>query len=158
MVRRNNQFRIFLLLTILISGIGYQVYTAELLPNLIISEKIIKQETDNYLINIKYPQTINQSVNRAIERLMQNAIAVFKHDIGPKRISPNWRNELWCSYTTSQYSSRIGSIRFDIYTFTDGAHGNTQVITKTYNFKTGKEIKLSDIFNVKIFYRLNRHH
>jgi hypothetical protein len=149
MDRRNYQFRILLFLVILISGYGTQVYSASPLPALLKSEKVIKQETDNYLINIKDPQTTNPSINQAIDRMIQKNIAAFKHDLGPKRISPNWRNELWCSYTTSQYSSRIGSLRFDIYTFTGGAHGNTQVVTKTYDFKTGKEIKLADIFNTK---------
>lgn len=152
MVHRNIRFRILWFLAILISGYGYQVYPAAQLPNLLKSEKVIKQETDNYQINIKYPRTINQTINRTIDRMMQRTISAFKQDIGTDRLSPNWRNELWSSYTTSQYSSRIGSIRFDIYTFTGGAHGNTLVVTKTYDFRTGKEIRLSDIFNPETNY------
>jgi peptidoglycan-N-acetylglucosamine deacetylase len=149
---RYNRLPVWLLLFILLCGYGYQVYGTEQLPRLIVSEKEIKQETETYQINIKYPITSNSSINRAVERLIQSHIAAFKHDIGPKRISPNWRNELWCRYTTSQYSSRIGSIRFDIYAFTGGAHGNTQVITQTYDFKTGKEIRLNGIFNPRLNY------
>jgi hypothetical protein len=148
-VYKYNRSSLLLILIILVSGYGYQACAAEQIPKLIISEKTIKHETNNYRINIKYPQTANRSIDLVIERMMQSTISTFKKDIGTDRISPNWRNELWCNYTTSQYSSRIGSIRFDIYTFTGGAHGNTQVVTKTYDFKTGKEIGLSDIFNPK---------
>lgn len=147
MIDSKNRYRLFWGLIFLLCGYGYQVYGTEQLPRLIVSEKEIKQETDNYQLNIQYPITINRSINRAIERLIQRNIAAFKHDISPTRISPNWRNELWCRYTTTQYNTQILSFRFDIYTFTGGAHGNTAVITKTYHFKTGKEIRLSDIFN-----------
>jgi hypothetical protein len=152
MIYRYNRFLVLLLMIILLYGYGYQAYGSEKLTKQIVSEKAIKQETNSYLINVKYPQTINRSINKAINLMMLNAITTFKHDIGTERISPNWRNELWCNYTTMQYSSRIGSIRFDIYTFTGGAHGNTQVVTKTYDYKTGKEIRLSDIFNSKTDY------
>ncbi len=138
-----------MLSVILFCGHGYQAYGMEQFPRLIVSEKKIKQETDNYQLNIQYPITSNRSINRAIDRLIQKNIKIFKQELSPIRISPDWRNELWCRYTTTQYSNRIGSFRFDIYTFTGGAHGNTEVITKTYDFKTGKEVIVTDLFYPK---------
>ena len=152
MFRIKTRFGLALLIIIFISGLSDTINTAPQNPEIQKSDKIIKQETDNYLINVKYPIVAHQKINRAIEQLIQKTVSDFKRQIGPKRVSSAWKNELWITYTISRCSDSIGSIRFDIYTFTGGAHGNTQVVTKTYDFKTGKALALTEIFNPKTNY------
>ncbi|MCX7918550.1 MAG: DUF3298 and DUF4163 domain-containing protein [bacterium] len=146
------KIKITSLILILISSLSRSSIAIPSYPECIRSDKNIHQKTDTYLINITYPCVTNNIINRKIEKLIRNTIADFKHQISPKRISPAWKNELWITYRITHYSERIKSIRFDIYTFTGGAHGTTLVVTKTYDFKTGKELALSDIFNSKTDY------
>lgn len=121
----------------------------------------------NHLIlkySIEYPKIVGNSYSYAIQKfnhfyqmkaielklyaekdLFDNAKQVF--DYNEKNNFPFFNYELISNYTITYNKDSIISLFSDIYTFTGGAHGNTERVSQTWNMKTGNLISLCTILN-----------
>jgi len=107
--------------------------------------KTIQEETAAYKISVKYPVTGNPAVNAALEEFVKGQVDDFKKGAGES--SFGMKNELKISYEVFSFSDSIRSFKFDVMSYTGGAHPNTAIVTKTYDLQSGKEIGLNEIFN-----------
>lgn len=109
----------------------------------------INEETENILINVVYPITENETVNKQIKDFIDQQITEFKKEVPEiNEGSINQQNSLYINYTnTSLYNKGgIQSFKFDISTYTGGAHPNTFSHTFTFEMSSGNLVNLSDIF------------
>jgi len=114
----------------------------------------ISEETKIFKIEAKIPKIGQEKIDREIKDFVRKTISNFKRENPKLPIingqtngkKPPWKNELWISPKIYVYSKSIKSVRFDVYQFTGGAHGITNVFTRTFNLKTGKEITWGDLF------------
>lgn len=102
-----------------------------------------KEETSSYSIRVNYPHSGNKQIESILRDYIDDYVTSFKKD-SAKKISP--KNNLDISYEKSNFSKDIVSYIFYIYTFTGGAHGNTTIVTKTFDIKTLNEISLDKVF------------
>lgn len=61
--------------------------------------------------------------------------------------------EAYIEYNVSYMNDNILSIPITYYSYTGGAHGLTNIISKNINLVTGKEINLRDLFKEDVNYR-----
>jgi hypothetical protein len=117
-----------------------------------ITTKSISIESGLYQISIKYPFLDNKIADNIIDVLIHNEVSKFKKMLPAKKLSHNWVCGLWMDHKTWKFSKDVVSVKFENYVFTGGAHGNTAVITKVINERTGKEYSIKDIFRSGIDY------
>lgn len=108
--------------------------------------KTLKEKGKDFTLQAKYPVVSNAAVNQAFEGFVKNEIAEFKKDMTPADLPGGGNNELAIDYTSYQFSNTLRSFKFEVMTYTGGAHPNTDIVTQTYDLNTGKEISLSDVF------------
>jgi uncharacterized protein DUF3298/peptidoglycan-N-acetylmuramic acid deacetylase PdaC-like protein len=108
--------------------------------------KTLHEETAGLKVDVKYPVTSNPTVNTALEGFAKDQVEEFKKDTGNSGPTFGMKNELTISYVPSRFSDSIQSFKFDVTTYTGGAHPNTAIFTKTFDLKGSKEIHLADIF------------
>src|SRR4030095_12951071 len=106
--------------------------------------KTIQEETAAFKLDVKYPVTANSTVNAALEDFVKKEVEEFKKTGG--ETSFGMKNELNISYTPLSFSDSIKSFKFDLMSYTGGAHPNTAIVTKTFDLKTSKELLLADVF------------
>ncbi len=114
------------------------------------TQEEINEETENILINVVYPITDNEKVNKTVKDFIDQQIKEFKQDAPAiDENSINMQNTLYINYSnTSLYNKgEVQSFKFDISTYTGGAHPNTFSHTFTFEMNSGDLINLSDIFN-----------
>ena len=124
-------------------------------------EIYISEETDDYLIDIKYPEFINISnieamsdANSILESRINDLIADFKNNIDYDfQREFNMISTISNSYKEMILNDNLVSINFGNYQYSGGAaHPNTYNESFNYDFKNNKEIKLSDVFNQNVDY------
>jgi peptidoglycan-N-acetylglucosamine deacetylase len=110
----------------------------------IITDEVVNEEKENYLINVIYPKTNNEYIANEIKTLIDAKIEKFKQDaIEP---SPNSQKmTLYISYATILNQDEILSLKFSEETYTGGAHPSHLVFTKNYKLSENIEIKYGDI-------------
>ncbi len=106
----------------------------------------LSEENNNYAIHASYPKSSSRKVEKILRKFINEEISNFKKEFGSKQ-SPNWKNELNISYEKSGFSNNHESFLIFFYTFTGGAHGNTNIVTKNYDLKKVEEVKLDDVFD-----------
>lgn len=83
--------------------------------------------------------------NRRALEMIRKEIADFKKDLGPPEAQDQTRT-LEISCIPSLVDSRLASIGFSAYTFTNGAHPNTNSFVFNYDLKKKHEVMLGDLF------------
>lgn len=106
---------------------------------------ILDEETDNYSINVSYPHYGNKKIENILRNYIDDYIASFKKELNNEP-SSNWKNSLDISHERFSFSENIVSYVFYIYTFTGGAHGGTNIVTKSFNTDTLNELNLENVF------------
>lgn len=98
--------------------------------------KIIKIK-ENYKIQIYYPITEYENLNKQIANNITNYIKEFKTNVKNSTIPVNQYYHLIILYEKYEYSNYI-SIVFRIEDFTGGAHPNHRIKTIVYNKETNQ--------------------
>lgn len=98
--------------------------------------KIIKIK-ENYKIQIYYPITEYENLNKQIANNISNYIKEFKTNVKNSTIPVNQYYHLIILYEKYEYSNYI-SIVFRIEDFTGGAHPNHRIKTIVYNKETNQ--------------------
>lgn len=144
---------IILFVLIAIGAFVYEYFTKENIrpkikniPQLI--EKNIKEETAEYIIDIKYPQ-INlpgAEANQKIKDLVRAQIDSFKNN-GIEPAEENYLSGLYINYSAPFYNVSLVSIIFDISVYFSGAaHPVSYIDTLNYDLKNNSILRLEDIF------------
>ncbi|MDD3303197.1 MAG: DUF333 domain-containing protein [Candidatus Gracilibacteria bacterium] len=101
----------------------------------------ISKETDSIKVDIDFSLVGNKNIDDKVYKYVKEYIVNFSNGIKNQDTSThNWKNEL---YIVGEEKTVGGIItyKFEFYTYTGGAHGNTEI--KTFNFtNSGKEINL----------------
>ena len=106
--------------------------------------KALQEETTTYKMDVKYPMTAHAALNAVLESFAKGQVDEFKKVAG--EVSFGAKNELNISYTPFDFSPEIKGFKFDVESYTGGAHPNMDIFTKTFDLKTGKELTLAEIF------------
>jgi len=109
----------------------------------------IREKYDNVSVEIRYPVTVNDQVNRAIEEWSRTELSRFQASVPKNPENPDWKFHLIVDYSCSGFSSRIASFLFRIESFTGGAHPDHRIRSVTYDLQTAREIRVEDIFKDK---------
>ncbi len=108
----------------------------EIKTKLEIVEKRFEEETDDLIINVRYPKTDNEKVNQEIENLIELEINNFKESI----LDPveGFSSGIYITYITSLNSPSLLSIIFDISLYNSGA-AHPVSITEVFNYDLNQE-------------------
>jgi hypothetical protein len=101
-------------------------------------------------ISANYPELKNfendtEAINKSLASVVDKAIANFKSDLDCSELT-NLECSLDINFDTTFADDDFVSIRFEMYEYSGGAHPNSYSLSHTYNLKSGKEIKLADLF------------
>ena len=112
-------------------------------------EKATKEETKTYLIEIKHPQFGQAVIARELDKFIQARITEFKKLEPPRPDDPrHYKNSLYITYDQPYITERYISLVFYVETYDGGAHPNLVVLTKNYDHRTGKPLKLADLTTI----------
>jgi hypothetical protein len=115
-------------------------------------EQII-EHANNTDIEVYYPVTCNKKINKKLATFAAREVADFKKNLPAEKSSSGSGNQLDISFKTYHYSSNIKTFKFDLSGYTVGqAHPWNNIVTKTYDLATGKELSLADIFKTNSAY------
>jgi len=104
-----------------------------------ITNETIKEEKDNYFVNVNYPKINNSFVDADIQTLIQIKINDFKTAISePSPLSNKMTFEI--NYAVIFNQNNILSLKFESESYTGGAHPSHIIFTKNYNTKDNIEI------------------
>ena len=107
----------------------------------------IQENSGNYHLSVKYPILKNEFADGCLKKLVQEKIDNFKNQLSAENVSSRWKSELFTTYALWTYSARMVSIKLEIYQFTGGAHGMTEIVTATFDLENSQELQLKDIFD-----------
>lgn len=114
-----------------------------------ITPTVIKKETANYILDIKYPQgfkspTVNASIQDLVASTQKDFMSELSEDADTPADAPG-KTGLNITYSVPFKTKTALSVRFDISIFHKGAaHPSNTVVMK--NFINGKEVNLPDLF------------
>lgn len=114
-----------------------------------LTPKIIKQETPQYIIAIKYPQgfqkaEINSAVQNYINEVQKKFMKELAEDANTQADAPG-KTGLNISYSIPYQSHKALSVRFDISTYHRGAaHPANSVVIQ--NFVKGQQVSMANLF------------
>ena len=122
----------------------------------IAKEKTVDETTNEYKIDVKYPeirgisnQQSQNDANQLIKKITDDGIAGFKNDVEEDAIKDfSLKSTLKMTYEVSYLNDSIASIKFNIYYYVAGmAHSTDYSSGFNYNLKDNKPIALGDFFN-----------
>ncbi|MGU8571048.1 DUF3298 and DUF4163 domain-containing protein [Clostridium perfringens] len=127
-------------------------------------EKSIEENTDKYEIKVKYPiiqdgeKEVTDKINKTIEDYTLNWINDIKllgeeyskeYEKAGKEMPKMEAYSLFEVFNTDE----VISLPVSYYQYTGGAHGLTTKVSYNYNLKTGKELRLKDLFKEGFDYK-----
>lgn len=122
-----------------------EIKTEETKTSLEITEKRFEEETEDLIINVRYPKTNNEKVNQEIDNLVQLEINNFKESI----LEPieGFSSGIYITYIISLNSPHLLSVIFDVSLYNSGA-AHPVSITKVFNYDRNEERRMQakDIF------------
>jgi len=129
--------------------------------NVKITTKIIKTETEDYLIDIRYPQIDNQDEIARYEKINQDILSKVNADRASfeglmetmdwSPPDPNLSSSYHVDFTYTITDNKILSVALNGSSYAGGAaHPNNFTHTANYNLNTGNEILLNDLFKCRI--------
>ena len=127
--------------------------TVETTGDQTIEDKTIKEENKQKKLSVSvfYPQISGfgaqtDAINKDIASTINRGVADFKKELDCTGVG----EDISCSYEVD-YNTMIAkddflSFVFGIYTYSGGAHPNTNTVTLAYDVKSGNRLKLRDLF------------
>lgn len=109
----------------------------------------IKEENASLIVDAVYPITGTPQIDVILQKYVQDAVEEFKQEA--PAIEPNssyGKNSIYINFTRTKLFNQDNyqSFRFDISTYTGGAHPNTVSHTLTFNMNTYQQLALADLF------------
>jgi hypothetical protein len=118
--------------------------TTVAVDNVSITNMIIKEDQDNYIINANYPETNNTFINDDILSLIQSKIDDFKTIISkPSPISSKMTFDI--NYIIISNKDNILSLKFESESYAGTAHPSHLIFTKNYNIINNTEITFEQV-------------
>lgn len=111
-----------------------------------VRNEMISKQTDKLRIEIQYPVIGQPRVDADISAWAQQLAQSFENDYAEEPAEEGMPYELRATYTLSRPSQRAVSITWEVGSFTGGAHGNLDIITKTYDLRDGTPLDIHDLF------------
>jgi len=111
----------------------------------------MEDDLEAYSVEVSYPETDNENLNREISSYIESGLAQFK-EIAQENwqvFSPEARRGMRGVFITEYeiFSNReVVSMKFQNYQFTGGAHGNTYFKTFAYDLENERNLALEDFF------------
>lgn len=118
----------------------------------------IKEETSTLIVDAVYPITGNAPVDLELKQFVQQNIDDFKKEAPSIEPGSNYsQNSIYITFTRSKLfnQDKYQSFKFDISTYTGGAHPNTAALTMTFKMPEGTRVKLADLFTPDVNYLKN---
>lgn len=109
-------------------------------------EKKIVKRSDNprYKLNIYYPYTSYELLNKTIEEKINAEISSLLDTIKEYGVRPNQYYSLFINYDKYNYKNFLSYV-FYISSYTGGAHPNNTIWTISYDINTNKIIDINDL-------------
>ena len=138
----------------LLAGTGAWFITAKL----VFAEQNPKDDSKTDALNISYRWPILHitDIDDESAALVKTQVAQFEEfaaelmadlaSMDPKTAPPPCTYEISIDYTLSSPSDRAVSILWEIWQYTGGAHGDLNLISNSYDIKTGFPLLLEDVF------------
>ncbi|MBN2057174.1 MAG: DUF3298 and DUF4163 domain-containing protein [Candidatus Saganbacteria bacterium] len=105
-------------------------------------------DSGDLIIDIKYPLTGQTAIDNDIKAFInENVRKVKQLPPSPANDPRNWKNELYITYDKPYINPKYVSLVFYVMVYSGGAHPNTIVVTKNYDKRTGRQLRLSDIIS-----------
>jgi hypothetical protein len=109
------------------------------------NESIVKPG-DVIDVDVHYPVFGKATIDRDISLWAHRVVDTFTKGLGGEHIDPRQsRNELKAGYTVSYASPRSLSVTYEIWTYSDGIHGNNDIITLSYDMESGQRLLFEDL-------------
>lgn len=103
-----------------------------------------KKVTDRYTLTVRMP--LHRSMTAAEKDILSLSVSPsITAFINDAQVNDVTTNECYVDYTIDQFSAATASVLFSVYTFTGGAHGNTQLIACNYDRRTLRPLSLSEL-------------
>jgi hypothetical protein len=101
-------------------------------------------------ISANYPELKNfenntDAINKSLASIVDKSIADFKSELDCSELS-SAECSLDINFDTTFADDNFVSIKFEMYEYSGGAHPNSYSVARTYNLKSGNEVKLADLF------------
>ncbi len=110
----------------------------------VITDEVIKEQKDNYSLDVVYPKISNPVINEVIKNLIQEKVDKFKEATAEP--SPNSAPmTLFISYSVISNQDSVLSLRFASEDYTGGAHPSHLIFTKNFDLQTNSEITFDKI-------------
>ncbi|HAU1151888.1 TPA: DUF3298 and DUF4163 domain-containing protein [Legionella pneumophila] len=114
-----------------------------------ITTEVIKKETAEYLLDVKYPQGFqNNGVNQAVKEFIINQQKSFMNELSEDADTPAdapGKTGLNITYAIPYQSAHALSVRFNISIYHRGAAHPSNTV-KVLNFIKSQPVQLSDLF------------
>jgi len=107
--------------------------------------QLVKEESKFLSINASFPKFSNNIINKDISAFIDKNITDIKEDSFSPDDHRDYKNELLITYDEPFVSQKFISLVFYVMIYDGGAHPNTLVVAKSYDPKTGKILRLSDL-------------
>lgn len=114
-----------------------------------IDEMSINEETDEYVIDVKYPKLVNysdQNVEDNFNNIVRNKVDAYISDVTSLPQSMTGKNSITLDYEIDLANSKYISILVVGDNYTGGAHPNPIVFVINYDLVNMEEMDLSDLF------------
>jgi hypothetical protein len=128
-------------------------------PKLITKEQKEENKKQKLSIEVVFPQLAGsadanaEKFNKTISEMIAKQVKGFKNDnkdylkeVAESADADRPGNSLDISYTVAHADKNLISLHFSNYSYTGGAHGNTNSVTYNYDLNRGVMLKLADLF------------
>jgi hypothetical protein len=118
-----------------------------------INNKTLINSSDKYEMTINYPLTYNRKVNNEIKSLINTYIKKLKYDT--KFFTPADENDKFnmkIKYNVERVNQEIVSFIFHINYYYNYSMNSIDIISRTFNLRSGKELILMDFFDERLGY------
>ncbi|ELC8443592.1 DUF3298 and DUF4163 domain-containing protein [Clostridium perfringens] len=137
---------------------------AEEINKIDVVEKSIEENTDKYDVKIKYPMVVGdkkevvEKINKTIEDYTLewlNDLKLLNEEYSKKYEKAETTMPKFEAYSLFEAfnTDEVISLPVNYYQYTGGAHGLTTKVSYNYDLKSGKEIKLKDLFKEGFDYK-----
>jgi len=101
---------------------------------------------DSIDIAVHYPVFGKMLIDQDIALWAHRVVETFTKGLGDDHLNQRQApNELRASYTVSYASPRSLTVTYEIWTYTGGIHGNSDIITLSYDVESGQRLLFEDL-------------
>lgn len=112
----------------------------------VIPDEKLGRQTDKVTVEVHYPVLGQQQIDEDIADWAKQLADNFESTYTEEPKLTNSLYELKATYTITRPSDAALTVAWEVSSYTGGAHGNLDIITNTYDVKTGKTVDLYDLF------------